>query len=432
MALKFDLENDDCAPKAMGKDARAPRGTRDLYGADQDKFQYIQDTFYNITRAAGYGPIDTPVFEYTPTFHRIGHTTDIINKETYTFEDRGGESLTLRPEGTASVVRALLSNKLTQSMPQKFSYLGQMFRYERPQKGRYRQFYQAAIETFGIESHHGDVTCISIAEQFLKALGLRDRVILEINSLGDFASRDRYRQALIDYFSRYEADLSPDSKRRLKENPLRILDSKDEGDKKLIVGSPVLHDYFDKEANAFFENLQNSLMALKIKYVINPRLVRGIDYYCHTAFEYITQDLGSHAAVLSGGRYDRLVEDMGGPSIPAVGWAAGVDRLALMLDERPCIPPKLALIPMGEQASNFCHAIERELLERRISHDIYWKGQVRKRMQKAEKMSTAYTCVVGDDDLAANQLKIRDMVNQEDHYSTLEFSSIAKILGIAL
>src|SRR5256714_12228463 len=312
------------------------RGTQDLLPETMRRHRRVSDTAREQARLYGFAEIATPVFEFTEVFARpIGEHTDIVAKEMYTFNDRGGEEITLRPENTAGVVRAVLSNGLTQSTPLKFFYSGPMFRYERPQKGRFRQFHQIGVELLGVAQPQADIEVIALGHRVLKALGIADRVVLELNTLGDPESRSAYRDALVAYFSARVSELSEDSRRRLERNPLRILDSKDPGDQRLAAEAPDFAEYLNEASGEFFTRVRDGLDQLGIADRLNPRLVRGLDYYTHTAFEFVTTDLGAQGTVIGGGRYDGLVELMGGPAMPGVGWAAGIERLALLIAETP-------------------------------------------------------------------------------------------------
>ena len=291
------------------------------------------------------------MFEDTRVFSRtLGETSDVVMKEMYTFEDRGGDSLTLRPEGTAGVCRALVTNGLTQSLPQKIFYAGPMFRYERPQKGRYRQFHQIGLELIGPSEPLADAEVIACGWDILSALGVAASTVLEINTLGDRESRQAYREALVGYFSAHRDNLSPESLDRLERNPMRILDSKDEGDRRIIASAPTILPFLTEPAAAFYTGLKRHLAQFGVPFTENPRIVRGLDYYGHTAFEFVTKALGAQGTVLAGGRYDGLVAEMGGPPTPAVGWAAGIERLSMLLDQPPASPTGVAVIPIGDEA----------------------------------------------------------------------------------
>ena len=305
------------------------RGTKDLFFKEQDKFTHIISIARHISSLFGYTEASTPIFEFTDVFKRtLGDFSDIVNKEMYTFEDRKGQSITLRPEFTASVMRAIISNGLYNQLPLKLFSWGPLFRYERPQKGRMRQFHQINCEYIGSPKAITDVEVISLAYKLLKKLGLENKVELEINSLGDSESREIYISSLVEYYSKYKNDLSEDSKLRFDRNPLRILDSKDDSDKKINISAPKIENYLNKTSKEFFEQVLAGLESLGISYNINHSMVRGLDYYNHTAFEFITNDLGAQGTVLAGGRYDGLLKMMGGKDYPGVGFAAGVERLA--------------------------------------------------------------------------------------------------------
>ncbi|WP_264813010.1 histidine--tRNA ligase, partial [Acetobacter oeni] len=305
------------------------RGTHDLIGEQQRRHAHVIATARRITGLYGFEEWATPVFEDTSVFARsLGDTSDVVSKEMYTFSDRGGESLTLRPEGTAGICRALVTNGLTQSLPQKAFYAGPMFRYERPQKGRYRQFHQIGAELIGSGEPLADAETITMGRDVLEALGIVDEVVLELNTLGDAESRATWRTALVAYFSDYRNRLSEDSQLRLEHNPLRILDSKAAEDQPVIEGAPGLEQYLNDSSRHFWDDVRRGLDVFNVAYTVNPRIVRGLDYYSHTAFEFVTNRLGAQGTVLAGGRYDGLVEEMGGPATPAIGWAGGVERLA--------------------------------------------------------------------------------------------------------
>ncbi|MGH6980698.1 MAG: histidine--tRNA ligase, partial [Stellaceae bacterium] len=325
------------------------RGTQDLLPETMRRHRRVSDTARELAALYRFEELATPIFEFTEVFTRpIGEHTDIVSKEMYTFKDRGDEEVTLRPEYTAGIVRAVISNGLTQNLPLKFFATGPMFRYERPQKGRFRQFHQIDAELIGPATPDSDVETIALGADILSALGVLKNCVLELNTLGDADSRQAYRAALIDYFSARQDKLSEDSRRRLERNPLRILDSKDPGDVALNAAAPHFDQYLTVAARDFFARVRGGLDGLGIAYNLNPRLVRGLDYYCHTAFEFVTQSLGSQGTVLGGGRYDGLMKLMGGPDTAAIGWAAGVERLALLIAD-PALPPRpVAVIPLGD------------------------------------------------------------------------------------
>jgi len=323
---------------------KAIRGMNDILPEQSPVWQYLENTVKDVLSAYGYSELRMPIVEQTSLFKRsIGEVTDIVEKEMYTFEDRNGDSLTLRPEGTASCVRAAEEHGLLFNQMQRFWYQGPMFRYERPQKGRYRQFHQIGVETFGMANADIDAEVILLSARLWKRLGLLDSVTLQLNSLGSNEARADYKAALVEYLSARKEQLDEDSLRRLDSNPLRILDSKDPDTQVVLNDAPVLSDYLDEESRSHFSELTSMLDAAGISYEINPRLVRGLDYYCKTVFEWVTDKLGAQGTVCAGGRYDGLVQQLGGRATPAVGFAMGVERLILLLETLDLIPDKVKL-----------------------------------------------------------------------------------------
>jgi histidyl-tRNA synthetase len=386
------------------------RGTQDLLPDAQRRHRAVIDTARRLAERYGYQEIATPIFEFTEVFARpIGETTDIVSKEMYTFKDRGGEEITLRPEYTAGIVRAILSNGLTQSLPLKLFASGPMFRYERPQKGRFRQFHQIDVELIGVAQPLGDVEIIALGAEILDALGVLKRTLLELNTLGDTASRAAYRQALIAYYTGRSSGLSEDSLRRLEKNPLRILDSKDEGDKRINAEAPPFAEYLTPEARDFFTKVRAGLDALGIAYQINPRLVRGLDYYCHTAFEFVTTDLGAQGTVLGGGRYDGLMGVMGGPETPGVGWAAGIERLALLIEEPAAAARPIAIVPLGEAGEAMALTLAQSLRRAGFTIDLGYSGNIKRRLQRADKIKARAALILGDNELARQVAALRDL-----------------------
>lgn len=389
------------------------RGTRDIYGKDLSAFLFVENTARDFAERYGFGEIQTPVFESTEVFARgVGETSDIVSKEMYTFTDRGGESFTLRPEGTAGVVRAFISEGMEQNQPVKLFYAGPMFRYERPQKGRYRQLHQVGVEVLGATAPQTDVEVLCLAWDFLSALGLQPFIRLELNTLGDAESRAAYREALVTYFEQYKDQLSEDSRVRLEKNPLRILDSKDEGDKKIVENAPAMIDYLNEESRAFFENVKAGLTEMGIPFVVNPRLVRGLDYYRHTVFEFITDSLGAQGTVLGGGRYDGLVEELGGPKTAGIGFGAGIDRLSLLLQEtgkQPAEPRPIAVIPVGEDTLLPVMKIAHDLRQNGFIVDMAYSGNMGKRMKKANKINACAAVIMGSDEYEKGIVTVRDL-----------------------
>jgi histidyl-tRNA synthetase len=386
------------------------RGTHDLLGEEYRKHQWIRDVSYAIAKQYGYVPIATPIFEYTSVFKRsIGETSDIVGKEMYTFDDRGGDSITLRPEATAGIVRAVISNSLTQSMPLKLITDGAMMRYERPQKGRTRQFHQLDVECLGIADPLVDVETIALGAQILEQLGVLHRSTLEINTIGDIASRAAYRQALVNYFTPLSKHLSSDSQMRLTKNPLRILDSKDPQDRELITDAPIFDHYLNDISQENFNKVCHGLDALQISYKRNSHLVRGLDYYCHTAFEFVTTDLGSQGALLAGGRYDGLVAQLGGPETPGVGWAMGIDRIVLMLDKAPPQPRPIAVIAVGDEVLEPTFQLAMNLRKHGLMVEFSFSGNMGKRLKRADKANACAAVIVGTDEIAAAQATVRNL-----------------------
>jgi len=386
------------------------RGTQDLLPDAQRRHRAVIDTARRIAERYGYQEIATPIFEFTEVFARpIGETSDIVTKEMYSFKDRGGEEITLRPEYTAGIVRAVLSNGLTQSLPLKLFAAGPMFRYERPQKGRFRQFHQIDLELIGAGAPAADIEMIALGAEILEALGVLARTELELNTLGDTASRHAYREALIGYYTSRSSGLSEDSLRRLEKNPLRILDSKDEGDKRINAEAPGFEQYLTPEARDFFQKVRDGLDTLGIAYRLNPRLVRGLDYYCHTAFEFVTTDLGAQGTVLGGGRYDGLMGVMGGPETPGVGWAAGIERLALLIDEPPSPPRPIALVPLGEAGERMALKLAQSLRRAGFTIDLGYSGNIKRRLQRADKIKARAAVILGDNELQREVAALRDL-----------------------
>ena len=396
------------------------RGTRDLLSEECARHRVVIDTARATVGRSGFVEAATPIFEFTEVFNRtLGETSDIVTKEMYTFADRGGESLTLRPENTAGFARAVISGGLSQSLPLKYFYSGPMFRYERPQKGRLRQFHQIGIELIGVAEPLADIEVIVLAADVLQALGMLDQTVLELNSLGDGESRQAYREALVDYFSQHREALSDDSRARLERNPLRILDSKNEGDRRIVEGAPLIADHLNAASSAFFAAVQEGLALSGVAFTVVPRLVRGLDYYCHTAFEFTTASLGAQGAVIAGGRYDNLIETMGGPSTPGVGWAGGIERLAMMLPDAPIAVRPVAIIPLGAPAEKVALELAAGLRRAGVSVDLGYRGNLAKRLKRANKINARMALILGDDEIAAGTATLRDLDSGEQE--TLPF-----------
>ena len=394
------------------------RGTHDIMGDKARTFRFIQQKFQDIAKRFGHEEISTPIFEFTEVFNRtLGETSDVVSKEMYSFEDRGGESLTLRPEYTAGIARAFISNGLQQSLPCKFFGTGPMFRYERPQKGRMRQFHQIDVEILGVAEPQADIEVLAIAATFLTELNLMDHITLEINSLGDQDSRKAYRDALVIYFTAHQDKLSEDSLARLEKNPLRILDSKDDGDRVLVADAPRISDYYNPATRAFFDEVLAGLDALGITYTVNERLVRGLDYYSHTAFEFITTELGAQGTVLAGGRYDALIEKMGGPATAGIGWAAGMERLAELLP-RGMVPAEkrpIAIVPVGEGCQIAALRLAQELRMDGHTVDMFYRGNLAKRMKRANKANAVEAAIIGEDELNRGVVTVKNLDDGQQH-----------------
>ena len=397
------------------------RGTHDLLPDEARRARHVTDTGRSIAECYGYEEAATPIFEFSEVFARtLGETSDIVTKEMYTFTDKGGDSITLRPEGTAGIARALISGGLSQNLPLKFFYAGPMFRYERPQKGRLRQFHQIGVELLGVADPVGDVEVIALGAAILDALGVQGNTTLELNTLGNTESRAAYRDVLVDYFSDHRAGLSADSQDRLDRNPLRILDSKNEGDRAIVAGAPEFDDSLDAESRDFFAEVCAGLDALGIAWQRNSRLVRGLDYYCHTAFEFTTDALGAQSAVLAGGRYDGLVEQMGGPSTPGVGWASGIERLSMLIGDGPARTRPIAVVPLGDAAEAVGLQLTDRLRRAGIAVDLGYRGKMKQRMKRANSIDARAAVIIGDDELEQSSATVRDLDSGEQELVPLD------------
>ena len=397
---------------------QAIRGTQDIFGAEAAAFAHVVETYERIRKLYRFRRIEMPVFEKTEVFSRsIGETTDVVSKEMYSFEDRGGDSLTLRPEFTAGIARAYLTNGWQQYAPVKLATHGPLFRYERPQKGRYRQFHQLDAEIIGAGEPQADVELLVMADQLLHELGIADGVTLLLNTLGDGASREAWRAALVEYFRAHKADLSEDSQDRLERNPLRILDSKDPRDKVFTDAAPKIDDYLSVEAQDFFGKVTAGLDAAGVAWTRAPALVRGLDYYRHTAFEFVTDRLGAQGTVLGGGRYDGLMESLGGAPTPAVGWAAGVERLAMLVADAGQVAADLQDVILAiedDAAIGFGIGALKALRRTGLSADMIATGSPRKRFDKASKLPSRV--LVG---VSLRDGKIACNARSADHADTL-------------
>lgn len=391
---------------------QASRGTRDIFGTEIYYWQQLETVARRILSQAAYMEIRTPVFEATELFARgIGEATDIVGKEMYTFMDRGDRSLTLRPEGTAGVVRALIEHKLyAQGGVQRLWYMGPMFRYERPQAGRQRQFHQLGVEVLDSKDARADAEVIAIANEFLVELGLKDLVV-DLNSVGSAEDRAAYRTALVDYFTPYIEEIDLDSRDRLSRNPLRILDSKDPQTQKIAQAAPSILDYLSAESQKHFEKVQSLLQNLNIAFKLNPRLVRGLDYYTHTAFEIQSSQLGAQSAVCGGGRYDRLVAELGGPDTPAVGWAIGLERLVLLLQgiqELKATEIDFYIVSRGEQAEAQAVQIAHSLRRLKFSAELDLSGaKFDKQLKRASGVGAIAALIIGETEVTTGTVQVK-------------------------
>jgi histidyl-tRNA synthetase len=414
----------------------APRGTRDVYPPESVRWNRLEADCRDIAQRFGYGEIRTPVFEATELFARgVGETTDIVEKEMYTFLDKGGRSMTLRPELTAGAVRALLEHKLLAQGPQRLYYIGPFFRYERPQSGRYRQANQFGVECFGVAGAEADAEVIQIAAMLIARYGIGD-AMLNVNSVGDENCRPVYRQALLDHFRPHAGELSPDSQRRLERNPLRILDSKDPQDAPLVATAPLLLDVLCDACRAHFDAVKRNLDALGIAYVVNPKIVRGLDYYTRTVFEFVSSVLGAQSTVCGGGRYDGLVAELGGPPTPGVGFGLGLERFLMVVEKLAGdhAPPRRGIqaIALGEPARDRLLPIVGALRQTSVEPTFAdWQGRkLTAHFKTADRNNARWALILGDTELAADEIVLRDLLAREDRRLPLIGSAaeVARIL----
>jgi len=403
---------------------RPVRGTQDMLGgtpdAFQERFAHVVAAFDRVRRLYGFQRVEVPVFEATAVFARsLGESTDVVSKEMYTFQDRGGDSITLRPEFTAGISRAYITEGWQQYAPLKVATHGPLFRYERPQKGRFRQFHQLDAEIIGAGEPGADVELLVMGDQLLRELRI-EGVTLTLNTLGDAESREAWRAALIAHFEAHRGDLSEDSVERLAKNPLRILDSKDPRDRPIADSAPDIDAYLTDAARSFFDKVTSGLDAAGVAWERNARLVRGLDYYRHTAFEFVTDRLGAQGTVLGGGRYDGLIENLGGPATPAVGWAAGIERLAMLVDAPEIDKPSVVLIPMGEAAEARATGLIADLRRAGIACDMGYRGNMKKRMQRANASGAGWAIILGDDELARGEAAVRNLGTGEQQAVALD------------
>ena len=411
----------------MSQTPQPVRGMQSLLGEDADRMAAVVSAFDRVRRLFGFKRVEVPVLEATAVFARsLGETTDVVSKEMYSFEDKGGENVTMRPEFTAGIARAYLSEGWQQYAPLKVAAHGPAFRYERPQKGRFRQFHQLDTEIIGAAEPAADVEAIAFAAQQLAELGLAERSTLRLNTLGDPETRQKWRDALHAHFAKSRGDLSDESRARLDRNPLRILDSKVHQDWPVIDSAPGIDDFLTAEAGAFFEAVSKGLDAAGIAWTREPRLVRGLDYYRHTAFEFVTEELGAQSQLLGGGRYDGLVEALGGPHTPAVGWAAGIERLAMMVDAPSPELPDAAIIPLGERAEAVAAGLLAGLRRAGIGADMAYRGNLKRRMQRANAAGARFAVIIGDSEVDAGSAQVKDLASGSQ--SAVAFDALAEAL----
>ena len=407
------------------------RGTADLLPDVMAQHRLVIDTARHATARYGFQEMATPIFEFSEVFSRpLGESSDIVTKENYSFADRGGEQLTLRPENTAGVVRAMISGGLTQSLPLKYFYAGPMFRYERPQKGRMRQFHQVGIEYLGPNDALADAEVISAGARFLAQLGVLPHCVLHLNSLGDTESRAAYRAALVGFLQTHENALSDDSKRRLAVNPLRILDSKDAGDRDILQTAPKLQDYLNAVSTAHFQTLTTALDAAGVTWMFDPLLVRGLDYYCHTAFEFVTDALGTQGTVLGGGRYDGLAEMLGGPAVAGVGWAAGIERLAMLAGDAAVAVPQVAMLSTDPETDLAAFQLAEKLRDTGVDIEFPTAGAIGKKLKKAARSNIKLAIILGGDELAKNTVQLRDLTTGKQ--TEIAMADLADVVAAAL
>lgn len=420
----------------MAKTIQAVRGMNDCLPTQSSLWQFAEQAVRNTVAAYGYSEIRTPIVESTDLFKRsIGEVTDIVEKEMYTFDDRNGDSLTLRPEGTACVVRAGNQHGLLYNQEQRLWYMGPMFRHERPQKGRYRQFHQFGVEVYGISDAHADAEVLMMSAYLWKQLGMTKHVRLELNTLGDNHERAEYRDALIAFLEQHLDVLDEESKRRMYSNPLRVLDTKNPDVQAILVGAPRLSDHLGEETTQHFSKLCELLDLAGIQYTVNERLVRGLDYYNRTVFEWVTDSLGAQGTVLAGGRYDGLVEQLGGKASPAVGFAMGIERLVLMLETLELVDTTLSAVDvyvcaMGENAQNQAMIISQSLREQHSGLRIMKHnsgGNFKKQMKKADQSGAKIVLLFGDDELENDSVTVK-YLREDKPQSTMTMSELSTLL----
>ena len=395
------------------------RGVKDLLPDELSKIRFIEQQASLVCKNACYEEISTPIFEFAKLFEKpLGETSDIVTKENYVFQDRSNNTLMLRPEGTTSVVRAVINASLIQDLPKRFFYYGPMFRYERPQKGRLRQFHQFGVELLGIEDYFADIEIIYLAKCFLEKINVLSQTSLKINSLGDNESREKYKKKLKSFLEKYVSDLSPESKVRLQNNPLRILDSKNQKDIEILSSAPKFQSYLNKQSLDFFNSVCEGLERLKVNFEIDQSLVRGLDYYSHTAFEFMTNFVGSQDAVLAGGRYDDLSKLISKQKFPGVGWAAGIERLSMLLDYKYNFVPIVALIGQSDKYYNILLDYYKKLLDNKINTQIIYNGTLSKKFKKANKLECLFAIIIGEHEIENGILQLKNLKTGEQQQLT--------------
>ena len=392
------------------------RGMHDLVGQELSHHHDIINQFISVAQKFNFKPISTPIMEFSEVFKRtLGNSSDVVMKEMYSFIDKSEESLTLRPEGTAGIARAIISKGLTQDIPLKLYYFGPMFRYERPQKGRLRQFTQLGVEMFSNVSHYREFEIISLADKLLKKLSINNNLTLHINNLGDIAGRSTYIEILKKYYIQKKNSLSEDSLKRLEKNPLRILDSKSATDIEINRNAPLINDYLSKESNEYFNKFKELLIESKVKFYENPFLVRGLDYYNNSIFEYTLKDNNKYA-VLAGGSYDNLVKDLGGPALSGIGWAAGVERLIDLIEFRKKINENIVILPMDEDLIYHAYKTREVLFNKKIKSEVYFVNNLKKALKYANKIQASYAIIIGKDEIKKSLYSIKNLVTGKQEF----------------
>lgn len=403
------------------------RGVKDLLPEELSKIRFIEQQASIVCKNACYEEISTPIFEFAKLFEKpLGETSDIVTKENYVFQDRSNNTLMLRPEGTTSVVRAAINESLVQDFPKRFFYYGPMFRYERPQKGRLRQFHQFGVELLGVKDYFADIEIIYLAKCFLEKINVLSETVLNINSLGDNESREKYKTELKLFLEKYVSDLSSESKIRLKNNPLRILDSKNKKDIEILSSAPKFQSYLNKSSLVFFNSVCEGLEALKVNFDIDQSLVRGLDYYSHTAFEFKTNFIGSQDAVLAGGRYDDLSKLISKQNFPGVGWAAGIERLSMLLDYNYNFIPMVGLIGHSDKNYNVLLDYYKKFLDNKINTQIIYNGTLSKKFKKADKLNCIFVVVLGENEIENGVLQLKKLKTGEQQQ--LKFEDAIEII----